>query len=80
MDNESLVADLVRWVARAPRDYSEVMAAWRSTCPRLTVWEDSVDGGYVRLQGRTVVVTARGIHFLSRRDRVAGERTPAAQP
>ena len=80
MDNESLVADLVGWVARSPRGYSEVMAVWRSTCPRLTVWEDSVDGGYVRVRGRTVVVTARGIRFLSSRDRVAGERAPAAQP
>ena len=44
---DSLVLDLVEWVARKPRPYSEVIAAWRTSCPRLTIWEDAVDCGYV---------------------------------
>lgn len=44
---DSLVLDLVEWVAREPRPYSEVIAAWRTSCPRLTTWEDAVDSGYV---------------------------------
>ena len=35
------IRDLVEWVAKEPRPYSEVMAAWRTSCPRLTVWEDA---------------------------------------
>jgi hypothetical protein len=40
---EPLILDLVEWVMRAPRPYPEVMAAWRTSCPRLPVWEDAVD-------------------------------------
>lgn len=42
-----LVLDLVAWVADRPRTYDEVMAAWRTSCPRLTIWEDAVDQGLV---------------------------------
>ena len=43
-----LIRDLVEWVAREPRPYAEVMDAWRTSCPRLTIWEDAVDRGLVR--------------------------------
>ena len=39
--------DLVEWVAARPRPYDEVMEAWRTSCPRLTIWEDAVDRGLV---------------------------------
>jgi hypothetical protein len=42
---ETLVLDLVEWVAREPRTYAEVMDAWRTSCPRLAVWEEAVDRG-----------------------------------
>jgi hypothetical protein len=44
---DPLVLDFVEWIAREPRSYSEVIATWRTSCPRLTIWEDAVDGGYV---------------------------------
>ena len=28
--------------------YDEVMEAWRTSCPRLTVWEDAVDRSFVQ--------------------------------
>ena len=40
-----LVRDLVGGSATEPRPYREVIEAWRISCPRLTVWEDAVDGG-----------------------------------
>ncbi len=46
-DTQSLVLDLVEWVAARPRPYDEVMAVWRTSCPRLTIWEDAVDQGLV---------------------------------
>ena len=58
---DPLVLDLVEWIAREPRQYSEVIAAWRTSCPRLTIWEDAVDCGYVAREavaGLGVVVTA----------------------
>ncbi|MEQ8334655.1 hypothetical protein [Nisaea sp.] len=42
-----LILDLVEWVAEKPRPYDEVMDAWRTSCPRLTVWEEAVDRGLV---------------------------------
>lgn len=49
---EPLVLDLVEWVGRAPRPYAEVMAAWRTSCPRLTVWEDAMERGLVACLAR----------------------------
>lgn len=51
------------WVAERPRSYAAVMEAWRSTCPRLSVWEDACLDGLVAIGGtaeRIVVLTARG--------------------
>ena len=42
-----LILDLLAWLAPGPRPYAEVMEAWRTSCPRLTIWEDAVDGGFV---------------------------------
>ncbi len=47
---DALVLDLVEWIGREPRLYSEVIETWRTSCPRLTIWEDAVDRGYVARQ------------------------------
>jgi len=44
---ESLIIDLLEWVAVKPRPYEELMATWRTSCPRLPVWEDAVELGLV---------------------------------
>lgn len=38
---EPLIVDLVAWVAKEERSYAEVMDAWRTSCPRLPVWEEA---------------------------------------
>ena len=38
------------WVADRPRTYAQTMEAWRSTCPRLSVWEDAIIEGLVRIE------------------------------
>jgi hypothetical protein len=48
---EPLILDLLDWLAAGPRPYDEVMEAWRTSCPRLTIWEDCVDHGYVARSG-----------------------------
>lgn len=42
-----LTLDFLRWLDARPRDYAEVMDAWRTSCPRLTVWEDALDAGLI---------------------------------
>jgi hypothetical protein len=44
---DPLVLDLVEWIGKEPRLYAEVIETWRTSCPRLTIWEDAVDRGYV---------------------------------
>ena len=66
---ESLVFDLVEWVAKEPRTYAEMLDAWRTSCPRLTVWEDAIERKLVTRkpvagQGTMVVVTKAGQRFL----------------
>ena len=69
----SLVLDMVEWISTKTRTYDEVMEAWRTSCPRLSVWEDAVDAGYVirhrategEQAGQYVVdVTQSGQEFL----------------
>jgi hypothetical protein len=76
MENKALVLDLVEWVAERPRAYADVMEAWRTSCPRLTIWEDAVDHGFVvRVQrdgaGLMVDATAAGRAFLIAEGRAA---------
>jgi hypothetical protein len=54
-------------VADRPRPQAEVMEAWRTNCPRLTVWEDAVEAGLVVLQDGMVSATAAGRAALARR-------------
>jgi hypothetical protein len=66
---DPLVLDLVEWIAREPRLYSEVIETWRTSCPRLTIWEDAVDRGYVVRKaiagfGIAVTMTADGERLL----------------
>ena len=63
---ESLILDLVEWVAREPRPYAEAIEAWRTSCPRLSVWEDAIDRGLIvrRAVDRTVAVTPQGKALL----------------
>ena len=62
-DSPSLIMiQFLSWVADRPRTYAQTMEAWRTTCPRLSVWEDSVIEDLVRIDGghRAVTLTPRG--------------------
>jgi hypothetical protein len=64
-----LTIDFLTWLAAEPRDYSEVMEAWRTSCPRLTVWEDAIDAGLitrVHVQGQPlrIALTPAGRRLL----------------
>jgi hypothetical protein len=65
---EALVLDLLEWLSRRDRSYQETLDAWRTSCPRLPVWEDANDHGFVRVDSAnglpTVHVTPAGLEFL----------------
>ncbi len=67
---DSLVLDLLDWIGPGPRAYSEVMEAWRTSCPRLPVWEEANARGFIARTHEpgceaTVAVTAPGRDFLA---------------
>jgi hypothetical protein len=75
-DVDPLVLDFVEWIAREPRAYSEVIGVWKTSCPRLTIWEDAADKGYVAREtvsgsGLVVKVTENGEKFLRDHGRCA---------
>lgn len=65
---QSLVLDFLEWIAAESREYEAVMDAWRTSCPRLPVWEDAVDSGLVERMSRgsktLVQLTGAGRNLL----------------
>jgi hypothetical protein len=69
---DALILDLLEWIGPKPRAYSEVIEAWRTSCPRLPVWEEANARGFIERQhepgtGPMVSVTALGKEFLGER-------------
>lgn len=67
---QALTLQFLAWVAEGPRTYAQAMDAWRSTCPRLSIWEDAIldgliafDGGATRNASR-IALTAKGQALL----------------
>ena len=76
---DALLFDMLAWLAPEAQPYAEVMDAWRTSCPRLTVWEDAFERGLVehaREGGVPLVrITQAGRAFLAERGGLAP--TPA---
>ena len=66
---DALILDLLEWVGPTPAPTPEVMEAWRTSCPRLPVWEDANDRGFIERRrepgrGELISVSAAGAEFL----------------
>jgi hypothetical protein len=65
---DALIIDLLNWLDARNRTYQEVIDVWRTSCPKLPVWEDAKDRGFVALEhcdGREIVkITPAGLAFL----------------
>ncbi len=44
---DALILDLLQWIGPGTRAYAEVMEAWRTSCPRLPVWEEANARGLI---------------------------------
>ena len=76
---DTLILDLLEWIGPDPKLNAEVMAVWRTSCPRLPVWEEAHSRGYVvrrsEPSGATLRVTEVGQAFLRKhRNPPAAER------
>jgi hypothetical protein len=80
----ALTLQFLAWVDEAPRTYAQGMEAWRSTCPRLSIWEDAILDGLVTFAGGAtrnasrVILTAKGRALLG--VHAAPEERPSAAP
>ena len=60
------VMEFLTWVSLRPRTYGEAMESWRSTCPRLSTWEDALTDGLMQIESGVtmdqsrVTLTVRG--------------------
>lgn len=65
---ENLVLDLLEWIGRRERTYQETMDAWRTSCPRLPIWEEANDRGLIKMasvNGRALIcLTSEGMSLL----------------
>jgi hypothetical protein len=73
-----LTVQFLAWVAETPRTYGDAMDAWRSSCPRLTIWDDAIRDGLVRMEKgdgpmrqSLVKLTSRGRIVLQQRNGAA---------
>jgi len=75
---DALVLDLLEWVAAAERSYAEAIDTWRTSCPRLPVWENATDRGLVMRgrapSGAVVRITASGRALLAQHGRSVAMR------
>jgi hypothetical protein len=63
-----IMIQFLAWIADRPRNYAQTMEAWRSSCPRLSVWEDAIIEGLIRIDSdtdRRVRLTPRGSAALA---------------
>jgi hypothetical protein len=67
---ESLILDLLEWIGPQARPYAEVIETWRTSCPRLPVWEEANARGFLTREheegvGSAVSVSPAGREFLA---------------
>jgi hypothetical protein len=66
---DALVVDLLEWIGPQGRPYAEVIDAWRTSCPRLPVWEEANARGYINREhlagiGALISVSQKGLSLL----------------
>jgi hypothetical protein len=68
---------LLAWVAEQSRSYAETIEAWKTSCPRLAVWEDALADHLVRIDRGRVLLTTAGKELLTAQpDRRCGAARP----
>jgi len=79
---DDLLLDLLEWIGSHRRPYAEVLRVWRTSCPRLPIWEEANDRGFIEHhveQGQAALVSVSylGIEHLEASGRkVSSRRLP----
>jgi hypothetical protein len=56
---------MLEWIAERPRSHAETVEVWKTSCPRLAVWEDALADGLVRIDRGCVLLTTAGMELLA---------------
>jgi hypothetical protein len=80
---EALILDLLEWIGPGFRSCSETLDAWKTSCPRLPVWEEANDRGLLERRkaaghGAVVELSLAGRELLRERGRQIGAPSPRA--
>jgi hypothetical protein len=57
---------LLAWIDEQSRGYAETVEVWKTSCPRLAVWEDALADGLVRIERGRVALTPAGRELVPR--------------
>ena len=63
--SDALTLQMLEWIDAAPRTREEVLQVWRTSCPRLSIWEDACIDGLVEFgEGGVVVLSGKGAQWM----------------
>jgi D-3-phosphoglycerate dehydrogenase / 2-oxoglutarate reductase len=82
---EALILEMLEWIGTRPRPYADVIEAWRTSCPRLPVWEEAGARGFIIREheegvGAFISVSPSGRTFLAKHPRSAPRSARACDP
>ena len=64
---DALILQLLEWIIERPRTYAEAIEVWRTSCPRLSIWEDASIAGLIECDmasDKIVRVSKKGQELL----------------
>ena len=56
---------MLTWLDEQPRSYTDALETWKTSCPRLSIWEDALADGLLAVRGGTVALTAAGKQLVA---------------
>jgi hypothetical protein len=78
----SLTLQLLEWISDRPRSHAELLDAWRTSCPRLSIWEDACIAGLIESEpgaAHIVALSPKGrALLLTHRQHQANPNDPTA--
>jgi hypothetical protein len=72
-----IMVQFLAWVAERPRTRDQAVEAWHS-CPLISVWEDAIVSGLVRIENdgnRTIALTGHGRAALDKTQALTRAKT-----
>jgi hypothetical protein len=63
----ALTTQMLAWLAEQPRSYTETLEAWKTSCPRLSIWEDALADRLIQIRAGHVHLTPTGRAVLAER-------------